>query len=101
MTNAKNTVLWTSAASERHDETAYDIALQYGEQAALTYLDVIDEALFVIASHAKIGRNVFPHIPNRRRHVTSNGWEIFYDDESDKQRVIVVDIRRGPIEPIR
>ena len=53
----KKTVLWTRAASDRHDQTAFDIAIQYGEQAANTYLDGIDEALTMIAAHPKVGRN--------------------------------------------
>lgn len=101
MATEKRTVLWTRAASDRHDQTAFDIALQYGEQAAHTYLDGIDEALVIIADHPQVGRNVFRHIPNRRRHVTSRGWEVFYDDDTDKQRIIVIDIQRGPIEPTR
>jgi plasmid stabilization system protein ParE len=94
-------VLWTKAASERHDQTAYDIALQYGEQAAHTYLDGIEQALAIIADHPHIGRSVFSHLPYRRRHVTSRGWEIYYDDDAAKGRIVVVDTQRGPAEPMR
>lgn len=39
MVAAKRVVIWTKAASDRHDQTAFDIALQYGEQAAMASIE--------------------------------------------------------------
>ncbi len=83
-------VFWTKGASARHDETAWDIALQYGEQAAYTYLDGIDEAIGLIRENPRIGRNLFPHLPNRHRHVTGKGWEIVYDDDESGGQLVVL-----------
>ena len=96
MVIGRRSILWSRFASERHDQTAFDIALQYGEQAAFTYLDGIAQALGIIARHPRIGRRIFPYLANRHRHVTSRGWEVYYDDDHSNRRIIVIDIQRAP-----
>jgi plasmid stabilization system protein ParE len=58
-------VFWTKGASARHDETAWDIALEHGEQAAITYLDGIDHSIELIQENPRIGKTKVPHLPDR------------------------------------
>jgi plasmid stabilization system protein ParE len=88
-------VWWTIEASARHDETAFDIALQYGEDAGYTYLDRIDQSIGYIQDHPKIGKQIFDSVPQRRKHITSHGWEIVYDDDESRGCVVIIDVQRG------
>ena len=95
MPKNKRVVFWTKGASDRHDATAWDIGLELGEQAAITYLDGIEHSIVHIQENPRIGKNLLPHLPNRHRHVTSRGWEIIYDNDEQNSRVIIIDIQRG------
>ena len=98
MPKNKRAVFWTKGASARHDETAWDIALEYGDHAAITYLDGIDHSIKLIQKNPRIGKSLVPHLPKRHRHVTSRSWEIVYDDDEQNSRSIIIDIQRGSIE---
>lgn len=98
MQKGKRLLFWTKGASIRHDETAWDIALIYGEKAASTYLDSIDRSIKLIQENPALGKVIFAHLPYRHRHVTSFCWEITYDDDELNNCIIIVDIQRGPTE---
>ncbi len=92
---SKRTIFWLKDASARHDETAWNLALEYGEQAAYTYLDNIDHSISLIQESPRIGKIIFSHLSERHRHITSSGWEIIYDDDDKNNRVIIIDVQRG------
>jgi plasmid stabilization system protein ParE len=95
MAKEKRAVYWTKGASARHEATAWDIAIEYGELAAFTYLDHMDQSIKVIEDNPRIGKTMWPYLPNRHRLVTSRGWEIVYDDDEENSRILVIDTRRG------
>jgi plasmid stabilization system protein ParE len=95
MPKNRRAVFWTKGALARHDETAWGIALEYGEHAAITYLEGIDHSIELIRENPRIGKPLTVHFLHRHQHTTSRGWEIIYDDDLQNSRVIIIDIQRG------
>lgn len=91
-------VEWDANALNRHEEWAFNIALEYTLKHAQSYLNDIQNAVANIANHPLIGTDFqSPTRQNMRRLVTGGGYSVFYilDSVDQPTRAKIISVVRG------